>query len=108
MDNGTRQPLRLPEAVLKIHDLLEPFDQAARLRAVRSVLAMFEDAGGAPSTGGATDFAREVGLPAPTAGGPATRFSVGKRAKEFLRRFAIPDEVLERVYDMEGSRQLIA
>ncbi len=98
---------RLPDIVSKLHDILEPLGAPIRARAIRSVLAMFED----DPVGHEQTTTTLLGT-APPRDTPRTnsKFAFGKRAQAWLKKNSLTDEMLEQVYHLEngGKPELFA
>ena len=96
------KPSRLPEAVTKVYELLEPFEEPDRLRVLQSVLALF---GGEPlALGGASTTAIVGRASAESPSGHAK----GSKGQAWLRKHALTEHQLETVFHLDGSAELIA
>jgi hypothetical protein len=109
----------LPEATTACYDLLAKLDGPTRTIVIQTILLWFPNEAPPiiarasataaqerrPSFGTMEDM---MGFGAHTPAPPQppvepTRFQVGKRAQGWLRRYAVPDEALERVFDIESD-----
>jgi hypothetical protein len=84
--------LRLPDVVAKLYELLEPLDKSTRGKAIRSVLALFDDDVSSVSVG--------ISDSAPVTN---SRFPLGKRAHAWAKRNSVTDEMLEQCFHFESG-----
>jgi hypothetical protein len=130
-DNGTPAPLRFPQIVGGIYDLIEKLDPASRIRACKSALQMFpeevpEGAFGPPAhyTMRAEQGAFKLtptNEPTPVPEGSLQQSLpsmivlqhalIRKRAQIWMRRHSLTEETLDQVFhidDEKGTVELIA
>lgn len=103
MITHTKQP-RLPDIAAKIYDLLEPLDAPTRTKVLQGVLGLLGDPAvseGSPTPGAANTI---------SGFGPqaSSRHVTGAKAQAWMRKHALTDELLERVFDFDGQCELIA
>ena len=95
------KPVRLPDVVAKIYDLLDPLDASERARVLQSVLGLLGDS--------TVPLAAPLGAPLANENSTGGHGRIkGTKALQWMKKHGVTTDQLERVFHLDGQFDVIA